>query len=232
MPLLLRRRFTGWLSRQFPVATARYAAWRRHRVFRHIFRSNFWGDKDSVSGTGSNLAQTEFVSTELPLLLARHGVRTMLDAPCGDLFWMQHVALGVEHYVGVDIVPELIARNCAQFENAERSFVLCDLVDGDLPRADLIFSRDFLVHLSFDEARRAIANFRRSGATWLLTTTFSDDRENPNIEAGEWRPLSLHRPPFNFPVPVELLNERCTEGGGAFTDKSLGLWRLAELPEW
>jgi hypothetical protein len=28
-----------------------------------------------------------------------------------------------------------------------------------------------------------------------------------------------------------MLNEGCTEGGGAFADKSLGLWRVAELRE-
>lgn len=232
MPLLLRRRLTGWLSRQFPVASARYAAWRRHRVFRHIFRSNLWGDQDSVSGTGSNLAQTDFLRAELPSLLARYEINTVLDAPCGDLFWMQHVELGVERYIGADIVPDLIEQNRVRFGNAQRSFELCDLVDGELPRADLIFSRDFLVHLSFDEARRALANFRRSGATWLLTTTFTNDRENPDIVTGEWRPLSLHCAPFRFPPPIELLNEKCTEGRGAFADKSLGLWRLAELPEW
>jgi len=27
-----------------------------------------------------------------------------------------------------------------------------------------------------------------------------------------------------------LINERCDEGGGGWRDKSLGLWRLDELP--
>ena len=46
---------------------------------------------------------------------------------------------------------------------------------------------------------------------------------------GDWRPLDLERDPFGFPAPLELLNERCTEGGGIFADKSLGLWRTADL---
>ena len=36
--------------------------------------------------------------------------------------------------------------------------------------------------------------------------------------------------PFNFPPPLRLVNENCTEGDGAYGDKCLGLWRLADLP--
>jgi hypothetical protein len=44
-----------------------------------------------------------------------------------------------------------------------------------------------------------------------------------------WRPLNLELPPFNFPKPVKLINEQCTEGNGEYTDKHLGLWFLDEV---
>jgi hypothetical protein len=91
------------------------------------------------------------------------------------------------------------------------------------------------VHLSYAETRRALDNFRRSGATWLLTTTFSDRRGNHDINTGDWRPINLERAPYGFPPAAELINERCDEVDevlGAFADKSLGLWRLADLPQW
>jgi len=47
---------------------------------------------------------------------------------------------------------------------------------------------------------------------------------------GDWRLLNLQRPPFNFPPPLRLMNERCTESRGAFGDKSLGLWLVGQLP--
>jgi SAM-dependent methyltransferase len=208
---------------------------RRYSVFRRIFDLNLWGNCESVSGEGSNLERTAAVRAELPALLARHGVRSILDAPCGDFFWMKEVALDVDSYIGADIVPELIARNIELHASRQRRFVVCDLVEEPLPRADLVFCRDCLVHLSYAETRRAIDNFRRSGATWLVTTTFPDRRDNHDIKTGDWRPINLERAPYGFPAAVELINERCDEVDevlGAFPDKSLGLWRLADLPQW
>jgi hypothetical protein len=50
-----------------------------------------------------------------------------------------------------------------------------------------------------------------------------------DIVTGDWRPLNFERSPFHFPRPVELLNEGCTEAGGLFRDKCLGVWQTAEL---
>jgi hypothetical protein len=48
---------------------------------------------------------------------------------------------------------------------------------------------------------------------------------------GDWRPLNLERPPFNFPPPAELLAEGCTEAEGRFLDKCLGLWAIKDLAD-
>ena len=97
-------------------------------------------------------------------------------------------------------------------------------------RSDLIFSRDCLVHLNFEQARQALRNFQRSGAKYLLITTFPGSKTNAELAPGEvWRPLNLERPPFSLPLPLQLINEACTENDGAYADKSLGLWRLQEL---
>jgi hypothetical protein len=100
-----------------------------------------------------------------------------------------------------------------------------------LPTADLVLIRDCLVHLSFVDIARAIGNLRRSNITWLLTTTFPEQEANEDIHTGDWRPLNLGRGPFHWPTPVELLNERCSEGEGQFADKSLGLWRINEISD-
>jgi hypothetical protein len=98
-----------------------------------------------------------------------------------------------------------------------------------LPEADLLLCRDCLVHLSFADIGRALSNVLRSGLPYLLTTTFPECEVNEDIVTGDWRPLNLELEPFGFPPPSELLNERCSEAGGLFADKSLGLWQLAEL---
>src|SRR5688572_15166107 len=79
----------------------------RARVFCRIHAANEWGTVESRSGPGSTLARTEHLREGLPRLLDELGVRSLLDAPCGDFHWMQHVVPHLDRYVGVDIVPEL-----------------------------------------------------------------------------------------------------------------------------
>jgi len=98
-----------------------------------------------------------------------------------------------------------------------------------LPRADAVLCRDCLVHLSFAHIERVIHNLRRSGATWLITTTFSELQANHDCDDGDWRALNFCRPPFAWPAPVALLDERCDEAGGGYRDKGLGVWRLDSL---
>jgi hypothetical protein len=104
-----------------------------------------------------------------------------------------------------------------------------DLTRDRLPPADLLFCRDCLVHLSYADIRRALGNAVRSDILHILTTTFPDGETNEDIVTGDWRVLDLERAPFHLPAPMRILNEGCTEGGGVFADKSLGLWRAEDL---
>ncbi|MFU7502744.1 MAG: hypothetical protein ACE1S7_04815 [Candidatus Tisiphia sp.] len=142
---------------------------------------------------------------------------------------MQKIELEVKQYIGVDIVDALIEKNKEEFGNATRIFKVLNLTKNTLPRADLIFSRDLLVHLNFEDAFKVIANFKKSGATYLLTTTFVNRGLNEELKETFWRVLNLQQPPFNFPKPILLVNEGCTEDGGLYSDKSLGLWLLKDI---
>jgi hypothetical protein len=110
-----------------------------------------------------------------------------------------------------------------------RRYVVADLTCDPLPACDVILCRDCLVHLSFENISRAIDNFKRSGARFLLTTTFTEIVTNHDVEDGDWRALNFTCPPFGWPAPETLINEECHEMDGAYRDKSLGLWRLALL---
>lgn len=144
---------------------------------------------------------------------------------------MSTVSFHDVEYVGADFLPEIIEGNARYSLPGQRDFRVLDILTSVLPRADLVLCRDCLVHFAFADIAHAIANVRASGGTWLLTTTFPGQTENVDIRTGDWRPLDLERAPFNWPRPVELINELCTEGGGLFADKSLGLWRITDLPD-
>ena len=202
-----------------------------HRaIFTRIYCRNEWGDAESVSGPGSTRARGEEFRDDLAALLERLEARVLLDAPCGDFNWIGPVADRMERYVGVEVVPELVERNRARHGGPGRTFLQADVTRDPLPRADVILCRDCLVHFSFADAWAALANFRRSGATWLCTTTFLDTRVNVDIRTGGWRELNLREAPFHFPPPEALVDERCTHSGGRYRSKRLGLWRLDSLP--
>lgn len=200
----------------------------RRETFRQTYLSNHWSGA-SPSGRGASVQQTRALAEALPALMTRYRVQRLLDLPCGDFTWMAHVELGDISYVGADLVPDIVVANNSRFRAADRSFIELDLMSSAIPEADLLLCRDCLVHLSLDDALSALHNIGRSGIDYLLTTTFPDEPENAEIVTGDWRPIDLTKSPFNLPSPLELLNECCTEQDGAFADKSLGLWRVADL---
>ncbi|HEY3638888.1 MAG TPA: class I SAM-dependent methyltransferase [Rhizomicrobium sp.] len=201
----------------------------RRRRFVSIYATNYWRNGESRSGLGSSLAQTEAVRAALPTVCRELGVSSLLDVPCGDLNWIRHVELPGVKYIGADIVPALIASNVAQFGETGRTFMVLDLVKAVPPQVDLILCRDLLVHLSFADIARILSNIRRSDAKWLLTTSFQNRESNEKL-GGDWRPLNLERPPFDFPPPRRVILENCTQDGGQYADKTLALWSIADLP--
>jgi hypothetical protein len=197
-------------------------------LFTNFFCENKWGGTESFSGQGSDLFQTAVIRRQLPALCRELKIRSMLDIPCGDFNWMQHVDLGTIAYTGADIVSELIAHN-SRYELPNTRFCNLNLLKHKLPKVDLIFCRDCLVHFSFRDAFAALHNVCESGSTYLLTTTFASDRRNQDIPTGSWHPLNLESLPFSFPPPIKLINEGCTQSSGAYSDKSLGLWNIADI---
>ncbi|MDQ6949536.1 MAG: class I SAM-dependent methyltransferase [Actinomycetota bacterium] len=201
----------------------------RATVFGSIYSNNRWGSSVSRSGTGSDLRQTSALREALPKLLGELDCRVLLDIPCGDFYWMAQTDVDLDKYVGADIVSSLIEANEREFGRDDRIFTQLDLTSGPLPIADVVLCRDGLVHLAYQDVFRALDTIRQSGSTYLLTTTFVGRSRNHDVLTGAWRPLNLQLPPFSFPPPLRIVDERCTEGGGRFADKSLGLWRISDL---
>jgi SAM-dependent methyltransferase len=202
-------------------------------IFTQIHRRNLWGNEESRSGVGSTHEFTEPLRRELPGLLRELSVRTLLDVGCGDFHWMNEVPLDGIDYIGAEIVDELVAELRQRYERPGRRFLCLDVSRDDLPRADLVLCRHCLIHLSNRNALRVLENIERSGARYLLATTFPSVKRNGNIVNGSWRPTNLERPPFGLPPPLRLISDYREFYGGYFTgrysDISVGLWDLAAL---
>jgi hypothetical protein len=206
------------------------------RKFSKVYKNGLFFGKESLSGRGSDADQTRLIKNELPGILKRLKVGSLLDLPCGDLNWMSEVDLGDVSYTGADIVPELIDDLKTRFRDTDRQFLCLDSSKDPIVSAyDAIFCRDLLVHLSTQEIASVLRNFKSSKSTYLITTHFTDNRRYKNLPAVSlgigWRAINFRLPPFSFPAPLLELNEGCTEGNGDFADKSLAVWKLSDLPD-
>lgn len=196
--------------------------------FEKYYFQNVFNSTESRSGEGSTITQTHVIRKELPLLFKELGIKVLVDAPCGDLNWIKEIELKGIEYIGIDIVKAIIDKNNDNTAFAGKKFFCLDITCDDLPLADIILCRDCLVHLTFRQAQKAIKNIKRSGSKYLLTTTFVNRKKNEELKE-VWRTINLEIPPFNFPPPIKLINERCAEAGGEYSDKCLGLWRIEDI---
>ena len=198
-------------------------------VFGRIYKGGEWMSAESRSGPGSELVRTAGLRRELPLLLTELGVDVLLDAGCGDFRWLSTTDLPVREYIGVEVVPELATELAWSYARPGRRFLHADITLDDLPPADLILCRDVLVHFPDDDIDRALAAFRRTGARWLLATTFTERATNGPVELGGWRTLNLEAPPWDFPSTVRTLVDVPIVDRELYLDKRLALWELDRL---
>jgi len=199
------------------------------KKFTNVYQKNLFKGKESLSGEGSNMIQTAKIRKEIPLLIKELKIKSLIDAPCGDFFWMREVELPVERYIGVEIVKELVERNQNKFGDKQKIFTELNIIKDVMPMADMILCRDCLVHLSLKQGIQVINNFKRSGSKYLLITTFVNRLSNDDLGNGFWRTINIEKPPFNFPNPIKIINEKCTEHNAKYSDKSLGLFLLKDI---
>lgn len=156
------------------------------------------GNKESRSGSGSTIEYTQGLRNQLPEMLQKFEIKSMLDAPCGDMNWMSKFldTYNID-YIGGDIVSKIVEDN--QRIYPQYKFIELDITQDPLPKADLFFCRDCLFHLPNELIHKAIDNFLKSKIPYLFTTTHIDPKVyNQDISVGNFRFIDLFKEPFNF----------------------------------
>ena len=191
--------------------------------FERIHAKNRWSSDESVSGQGSELAATAALRAALPRLFRELKIERVLDAPCGDFNWMRYVVEETRvHYLGMDIVRDLVDRNNELYGSDRIEFRHGNIITGPVPQSDLIICRDCFIHLSFRDTARAIENFKASKSRYLLANSYPDVSRNEDIATGRWRFINLALPPYSYPPPQMKIKE--TEPG-----KEMWLWDVTQL---
>ncbi|QED37764.1 class I SAM-dependent methyltransferase [Antarcticibacterium arcticum] len=216
------------------IYKSRNNKWKNQKVFKNIYDKNLFHKGEEInevsrSGPGSDLLQTREIIKQLPVLFQKYSIKTILDIPCGDFYWMKKIDLKGIQYYGGDVVGEIILGN-KKFSSNNIEFIQLDIIEDPLPKVDLIICRDLFVHLTNHQIFNAIDNIKKSSSKYLLTTSFKDRMVNNDIALmGKWRPINVEVAPFNFNYPIDEIFENCTEDNMCYNDKYLLLYKIEHL---
>jgi SAM-dependent methyltransferase len=183
------------------------------QTFNRIYSEGVWGRDvagTGTSGSGSTLEITRDYRAYLQDFIKTHGVKSIVDAGCGDWSFSRTIDWADASYVGVDIASDVIDTVRRKYEKGKITFRVGDITE-ELPAADLLISKDVLQHLPNALVQKFIRNnLKKSKYKWALLT---NDRGSGNADtvAGGYRVIDLAAPPFDVrglvDLPIKFGNE-------------------------
>jgi SAM-dependent methyltransferase len=198
----------------------------RRERFARIYRDGVWvkyAPGSPASGPGSSLEATSELRAHLPKFLDNLNISSILDVGCGDMTWMSQTQLK-QKYIGIDIVPEVIAANIATLQDQSHTFRTLDICTEIPPTADAALCREIFFHLSYSDTKKALANIKKSGVRYLIATSDPTLVRNYDISTADFREINLEIFPYNLGTPEATLSD----AAGPNPSRLLGAWRVSK----
>jgi hypothetical protein len=178
------------------------------QAFDQVYRTSMWKRGNSTSGPGSEGPLAQRYITVVLDYASRHGLRTVVDAGCGDFTVGSILAPHFERYTAFDASQHIIETNrqrYAHLTDQNVTFTVADMTSEVFPEADLILIRQVFQHLTNAQIERALENLEAS--KWrraLVTEEVFDPSGNssPNVD-----------------LPSHTFRTRVAQGSGVFLDK-------------
>ncbi len=125
----------------------------RHKLFANVYEKNLWGKSKSGRKYNSDSPPelTKPYRDYVSNFIQQHSVKRAVDIGCGDFEASSGIDMREAHYIGVDICDKLIEYNIHHYGDETHEFLVCDIVEDDLPPGDLCLITMVLYLLSFDE---------------------------------------------------------------------------------
>lgn len=195
---------------QWRVIRKQYSSLPVHEAFSEIYRTKLWGEKEGeafFSGGGSTEPFAAPYAESVSRFIRVHGIRTVLDLGCGDFRVGKRICSQTHvRYIGIDVVPALIAYNNAHFARDGIEFRCADIIEDDLPGADLCLIREVLQHLSNAQIQKVVARLARYPYVLATEDVYSGRSPRPNLDHTHGPDNRLHKrsgvfldlPPFNL----------------------------------
>jgi SAM-dependent methyltransferase len=206
---MILRTFARKIRRR--MTQRRNASRKSEQIFSEVYRRNQWGGApgEFCSGSGSRGPQTLLYIETVRRFIADNDIKTVVDIGCGDFVIGREIAHYCEHYIGVDVVPDLIAHLSRHFGSDRVEFRCIDAARDPLPTADLCLVRQVLQHLSNRDIQAIIEKlgpYRSIIVTehYPARSSFKaynlDKITGPDVRAYDGSAVYLDKPPFNLAV--------------------------------
>ena len=163
-------------------------------VFEKIYDENRWGNFDqqkrkysSGDGTRNTKIVGEYIDVVTDFLSKNPKLKTGLDLGCGDFSVGVHFCELFKNYTAADVAENVIKENRKIYRNSRVKFHCLDLTSEDIPKADVIFVRQALQHLSNSEIMKFVKNVRGKFKFLIVTESLSKSPlfvENKDIITG------------------------------------------------
>lgn len=135
----------------------------RQEVFSEIYRKGLWGVRGKFC-SGSGTVDERIISPYIQMITERlkeMGAVKLVDLGCGDFYVGSRIAPFCEHYIGVDVVPELIEHLNREFGSEKIAFSCVDIVSSPVPDGDICLIRQVMQHLSNNEILSIIEKIKK-----------------------------------------------------------------------
>jgi SAM-dependent methyltransferase len=167
------------------------------KVFSNIYAKGVWGNG---SGAGSDPTNVEEYVRFLQDFIRTRGIRSIVDCGCGDWQLMRNFDLAGVDYLGIDLVPDVVARNQSEFGRPGVRFELGNFSEMELPSADLVLCKDVLQHLPDQNVFRFLAGLDRFKYALLTNDLGRNADRDATLAASSWHfaPIDLTAAPFSL----------------------------------
>lgn len=173
-------------------------------IFTKVYNEAEWGrnaEGEGFSGTGSMVEFSKEYMAFLQKFLHEKNIQTVVDIGCGDWQFSQHINWSGTTYKGLDVVQSVIDKNNKKFSRPKINFECVDVINADLPKADLMICKDVFQHLTNADVASIIKQIPKY--KYCLITNDVDPQtstsENPEIlHRGSYRTIDMTKPPFNL----------------------------------
>jgi SAM-dependent methyltransferase len=183
----------------FPVDSSMRAA---QDVFTEIYAKKLWGANEygvGWSGAGSDFGSTPVYRKFLQDFLAAYAIKSVVDVGCGDWEFSRYIDWKGIDYLGVDVVEAVLIKDKIVFGTETIRFKKMDVLQEELPKADLLICKDVLQHLTNEDVCKVIKQFSNYKYCLITNDVNADtcSSDNPQVIRGDYRPIDLTKEPFN-----------------------------------